>query len=472
MSDLIKLQKTALNKSLLYIDGDQKLQKNFGIYFKKSFQNFYQAYDGEEGFSLFETHKPDVVILNLELDKKDAVELVMEIKDIHEDIIMLAVSDEGDNYELMQTLDMGLNKIMLKPVGFAQIANILISLLPPPPPPKKPVIKKPETPKRHEVPTKPKVKEEPKAVKKTEPTPKPKPISKPVVKEPVQKKPVQAAPKAEVKKELKNEPAVKPALEKQKEVKKPLKEVKKEIKKTVTPKPKEEVKKTELELCLELIKELVTKKTDVEFISNYKGIMVLHDGTIDHLKGSEFFVKANIAQILAAKSEKQILIKTPDSKYIHAKLSGIDLKNGILKLTMPRVLNYKQRDKNYSRIMADKSFKASIYFKKKHVDFLVTYVSFHSAVLITNDKEIKFQVGDEIDITLGFNISGPNAMIKDKKFTKVFAKCEVKRIDVKKDHHEIIIILNVNKAGERTLKKYLSERETDLIYEFKSRIRR
>lgn len=432
MSDLIKLQKSAATKTLLYIDGDKTTQNNYGIYFQKSFKNFFQAFDGQEGFDQFLEHKPDVVILNLALDKMDAIELISEIQEGNENIIIIVISDECENYDLLQTLDMGLDKILLKPVGFAKIAHLLISLLPPP-------IKPKPTEKRE-----------------------------PIVKQVLEKAPIET-PKIDINKK-ENIGVVKQVLQTEKVIEKPLPKQEKKV--IVKKEQKPIVKKTDAEISFEIIEELAAKKTLVEFINSYKGIMVLHDGTITNVNKESFEIKVNIAQILAAKSEKQILIKTQDNKYIHAQLVGIDLKNTMLKLIKPRLLEYKQRNKEYSRIMADNSFKASIYFKKKHIDFKVSYISFHSAVLLTDNVEIDLKSGDIIDITLGFDISGPNAMIRDKKFTKVFAKCEVLRVDQKIDQQQIVIQLNVNKAGERTLKKYLSERESELIYEFKSRIRR
>ena len=44
-----------------------------------------------------------------------------------------------------------------------------------------------------------------------------------------------------------------------------------------------------------------------------------------------FYIKINIAQALAVKSEKQIIIKTTDNKYIHAKLLRINLKTTTLR---------------------------------------------------------------------------------------------------------------------------------------------
>ena len=391
MSDLIKLQSIASTRSLLYIDGDKTTQRSYSVHFKKAFKNFYQAFDGEEGLALFEKHKPDVVILNLELDKKDAVELISEITDINKNVIIVAITQECKNYDLLQTLDMGLAKTLLKPVEFTQIAHLLISLLP-------------------STPSKPK-----------------------------------------------------PATE---QVENRLETKKMETPKKVVAKPRV---KTDLELCLDLIKQLQQKQTLIEFINSYKGVMVLHSGVIEKVQGNSFYVKVNIAQALAAKSEKQILIKTIDNKYIHAQLLGVNLKTTTLEFVNPRILQYKQRGKEYSRIMADKSFKASIYYNKKHIDFAASYISFHSVVLFTQDKDIDIKVGAITDITLGFDISGPNAIIKDKKFTKVFAKCEVIRVEEKKDGYQIVVLLNVSKAGERTLKKYLTDLESEITYEFQSR---
>ena len=60
---------------------------------------------------------------------------------------------------------------------------------------------------------------------------------------------------------------------------------------------------------------------------------------------------------------------------------------------------------------------------------------------------------------------------KEKKFTKIFAKAKVIRIDKNKSNTNIIVLLDIQKAGQNTFKKYLQQREMETIHEFKNKLR-
>jgi hypothetical protein len=183
-------------------------------------------------------------------------------------------------------------------------------------------------------------------------------------------------------------------------------------------------------------------------------------------------IQASATQIIAAKFERYVVLKTEQNQYIHATLKQLDIKSGSLILSSPYFLEYKQRDKNYNRFKTDSSCKASVYLEKHRVDFFVDYLSFRSAELVTTNTNLPFKVEDQFDLTLGFDLGGPNKMILDKKFTKIFAKCEVIRIDRQGANLKVVVLMQVNKADERTLQRYLQQREDEITSEFKSIIRR
>lgn len=444
MSGLVELQKVGADKKILYIENDQKLQKSFGVYLQKTFNEFYSATNTDDGYVKFEQHKPHVVIMELDLDGKDPIEFIDDIQEIRSDVVIVTVSKQSDNYELLQTLDMGLAKMLLKPVNFPDIATVLIELLPQAVVVKAPVKKEQVSPQKKVVTQKPPSKPQKTIVKKQEP----------VVNEKKQ------LPKQEEKAQIKKEQKPKVA-----EPKKVQKEEKKE--------PLEVVKtKTPVELCFEFIQKLKESKILVEFFNSYKGVVVQNYGDVVSCYKEYFEVKVGLSQIIAAKYDGFVILRTEDNKYVHAKLKQINLKDGSLKLIEPRFLDYKHRDKNFNRFKADKSCKASIYVQKKLVEFSVDYLSFRSAELLVQNKEVQFTKGDVFDLTLGFDLSGPNKMIKEKKFVKVFARCEVLRIDEKEQFNKIIVLLQVKKSGETTLLRYLSQREEEIMFEFKSIIHR
>lgn len=412
MSDLNKLRDKASQKTILYIDSDKALQKNFGIYLNKTFKSLYQAYDGLDGLKQFKAKKPDIIVTDLELDNLDAIEMIVDIQDCSDDVIIITVSKSCENYDLLQTLDMGLDAMILKPISFAQLIIKMLEILPEPPKPK--IIPKKEIQK-------------------------PKSVEKKVEKE--------------IEKPVEKKPEVKTII---------TKEVKKETIKTKEP----------IQSCIDDIKKLITNKSEVVFINAYKGITIQNKGELLNCIANTLKVKATIPQLIALKYEKHTVIEVNKSNsYILADLVNIDLKTSMATLQSPRYIEYKERDKLSSRILSDKSFKASIYHNNIHIDFTTTFISYGSAVFYIKELDFSMQVGTTFDVTLGFELNSPSSMIKEKKFTKIFSKGKVLRIDSLSHGMNIVVALDIQKSGQSTFRKYLQQREMEIIHELKKRLR-
>ncbi len=452
MGSLEKLKNVAADKTILYTESDKVLQKNFGIYLQKIFKKFYQAYDGEEGFELFLKMKPDVVLMDLKLDKKDAIELIADIKDINEDVIILTLSTSDENYNLLQSLDMGLSGMLLKPVTFSQLVEKLIRILPPV---KKVISPKVEKPKIAATPIVPK--------------------SKIVAKKQIEKK-VETKTTVDLKVQ---EPIKQKTIEKPKVVEKekqPLKEKPKVVPKEVVKKEIKTESKLEIKIpktCMEDIKEYAKNQESILLINTYKGITIHNQGELLNFEENSFEVKASTAQIVAAKYEKHVILKVEmKNKYIFANIINIDLKNNKLKLVKPYYISYQQRDKSVLRLTADSSFKATMFFNNTHIDFKAKQLSSQYVLLTTDTLELNIKPNMQLDLTFGFDISSPSVLIKEKKFTKTFAKGTVIRVDKTSSGIQIAMAIEVQKSGQSNFSKYLKQRENETIEELKQIMKR
>jgi len=439
MSSLEKLKNVAADKTILYIESDKTLQKNFGVYLQKIFKNFYQAYDGQEGFILFLKVKPEVIIMDLELEKKDSIELIVDIQELDPNIKILTVSSSNENYTLLQSIDMGLAGMLLKPINFAQLADKLISFLPP--------VKKVLPIQKEKPPIKPIVKP---SAKPTQSKIEIKPIEKKVVRNIIQEK---LSPKIEVE----NKPSI---IEKEEIPKKePIIEPKLEIK----------IPKT----CMEDIQDLCKHKESILMINTYKGITIQNKGEFLHCSDNSFELQTTVAQIVATNYEKHVVLKVENkNKYIFANIINLDLKNNILQLVKPKYINYQRRDPGILRLTADKSFKATMFFNKTHIDFKAKQLSSHYVLLTTDTLELDIKPNMHLDLTFGFEMASPSVLIKEKKFTKTFAKGIVIRVDKTSSVLHIVMSIEVQKSGQSNFSKYLKQRENETIEELKKIIKR
>ena len=99
-------------------------EKNICNFMKMIFEtNDYQvifAQNGKNGLTMFFSHNPDLVILDLGLPDMDGVDVIREIRAKNDTpiVVLSARTDESDKVE---ALDLGANDYVTKPFGTAEL---------------------------------------------------------------------------------------------------------------------------------------------------------------------------------------------------------------------------------------------------------------------------------------------------------------------------------------------------------------
>ena len=225
----------------------------------------------------------------------------------------------------------------------------------------------------------------------------------------------------------------------------------------------------ECKQCKILFTEIITKKQSVKFLNNYKGITLNHSGNLVFYKDGILKVKVSQTQMVAAIYEKQIVIDYNET-YILCKLVDANTKMCILTLNDAKIIHYHKRSSLNKRIDVDQNFKTTIGFKTELIEVEPLDISY-KFIAFKYSKKLHLQKDDTIDLTIGFEINGPSSLIHEKKFTKIFAKGKIIRIDVFNDLQKFVIELEIKKAGQNIFKNYLQQREIAVIKEFKQKMK-
>lgn len=291
--------------SVLYVESDATLQKEISIHLKKIFSKVYQAFDALEGLNQCKKNKPDIVLTDLNLSKKNAFEMIVDMQDLDSKISIIVLSDKNSDFELLETLDLGIIALLQKPL---QLSNLNRAL-------QKVILLKPN-------------KIVPVKVAAPKPIPKPKPITKPMVLKPIQTKKV-------VQKPVRLEPVVTKIIEKKPIKKVPIK--KEEIKtipsKEVAPKAKP-IKKTPIpvdpiieleEKCNKIITSAIEYNLSVTCINSYKGLIISNNGEIVKFENKLLTLQVTKTQLFSTMHEKKIVLCIKN-QYILAILSRVDKK--------------------------------------------------------------------------------------------------------------------------------------------------
>ncbi len=108
---------TILKKhSILYVEDELEIQANIAEYLGNYFEHVYLAADGKEALDQYNSHHPDVLLLDINLPGIDGLSVAKEIrkKDRAVKIIMLTAFTERE--KLLKATELKLTKYLIKPV--------------------------------------------------------------------------------------------------------------------------------------------------------------------------------------------------------------------------------------------------------------------------------------------------------------------------------------------------------------------
>ncbi|MEA3354588.1 MAG: response regulator [Campylobacterota bacterium] len=127
--NLKRLEKTAKDISILYIEKDEELHKKMEKFLNKLFDRYYLAYDGLSGYETFKKQKPDIVITSLDTPLKNGIELIADLQDIQEDVKIIVLNMKNKDTDLLESIDLGISDIIFKPLDFDKLTIALIKTI-------------------------------------------------------------------------------------------------------------------------------------------------------------------------------------------------------------------------------------------------------------------------------------------------------------------------------------------------------
>ena len=87
------------------------------------------AYTGKEGLSLFFSHGPDLVLLDLGLPDMDGLEILAQLRGLPREVPVIIISARDRESEKVRALDMGADDYVVKPFGVSELLARIRSAL-------------------------------------------------------------------------------------------------------------------------------------------------------------------------------------------------------------------------------------------------------------------------------------------------------------------------------------------------------
>ena len=110
------MSKQSKQKLILFIEDNPAIQKTFGEILTQEGYQVIPAIDGEAGISLAKKEKPDLILLDLILPKKDGFEVLKEVKAEEQTknipVIVLSVLEGSE--DIQKAIEYGANSYLIK----------------------------------------------------------------------------------------------------------------------------------------------------------------------------------------------------------------------------------------------------------------------------------------------------------------------------------------------------------------------
>ena len=118
----------ANGQEILICDDQPMIHETLGVYLENEGFTYCSAYDGEQALQMFDSKKPDLVILDLMMPKKSGTEVCREIRaKSRTPIIMLTA--KGEEIERIVGLELGADDYIVKPFSAREVVARIKAVL-------------------------------------------------------------------------------------------------------------------------------------------------------------------------------------------------------------------------------------------------------------------------------------------------------------------------------------------------------
>lgn len=105
------------NVSILYADDATTARSHYAEFLGHLFHDVYEACDGEEAWRLYEKHRPDIVLLDVEMPKMNGLQLAQKIRQTDRLTRIIIATAYVNEERLLQAVELGLTRFLPKPFG-------------------------------------------------------------------------------------------------------------------------------------------------------------------------------------------------------------------------------------------------------------------------------------------------------------------------------------------------------------------
>jgi len=111
--------------TLLYIEDEPLIRQNAVEYLSRYCQKVYEAKDGMMGLSLYNKHKPDLIITDIKMPKLNGLDFVAKVRENNKTTPVIITTAHSDTEYLLKAIELQLVKYLIKPITSDKLQEAL-----------------------------------------------------------------------------------------------------------------------------------------------------------------------------------------------------------------------------------------------------------------------------------------------------------------------------------------------------------
>jgi len=129
LNTIEKIRKIGKNIKVLYVEDDLLISKQIQKLLLKLFSNVTHVKDGIEALEIYNTNKYDIVITDITMPEMDGITMSKKIKRLNEDQIIIVISAYSDSDKLIELIEFGVDKFIMKPIDVNLFLNTIVKIV-------------------------------------------------------------------------------------------------------------------------------------------------------------------------------------------------------------------------------------------------------------------------------------------------------------------------------------------------------
>ncbi|MBF0608511.1 MAG: response regulator [Magnetococcales bacterium] len=102
--------------SLLYVEDEDNVREGLVRFLQRRFKTVYVGRDGQEGLEQFKSHRPDIVITDIQMPVMDGLEMLSAIKEISTSTPVIITTAFNEIPYLMKAIELHVDSYIKKPI--------------------------------------------------------------------------------------------------------------------------------------------------------------------------------------------------------------------------------------------------------------------------------------------------------------------------------------------------------------------